>query len=86
MPSHEPAMRGYRDLRAWQHSMSLVTEIYRATRTFPKDEWYGLVGQLRRAAISIPSNSEVETKLEIAKNLRYLTDDASESLMKQRKT
>ncbi|HEX3818928.1 MAG TPA: four helix bundle protein [Candidatus Sulfotelmatobacter sp.] len=36
--------------------MSLVTDIYRFTRTFPKDEIYGLTSQLRRAAISIPSN------------------------------
>jgi four helix bundle protein len=56
MSSHNQAMRGYRDLRAWQHAMGLVTEIYRATRSFPKDEIYGLVSQLRRAAVSIPSN------------------------------
>jgi four helix bundle protein len=36
--------------------MELVREIYRVTRTFPKDEQYGLVSQLRRAAVSIPSN------------------------------
>jgi len=36
--------------------MELVTEIYRVTRTFPKDELYGLTSQLRRAAVSVPSN------------------------------
>jgi four helix bundle protein len=46
----------YRDLIAWQKAMELVTEIYRTTRTFPKEEVYGLISQLRRAAVSIPSN------------------------------
>lgn len=46
----------YRDLVAWQKAVDLVTEIYRMTRSFPKDEIYGLTSQLRRAAVSIPSN------------------------------
>src|SRR5438105_8462831 len=49
-------MQGHRDLVAWQRAMELVTEIYRATRSFPKDELYQLVSQLRRAAESVPSN------------------------------
>lgn len=50
------SMRGHRGLVAWQKAMELVTEIYRMTRDFPKDELYGLVSQLRRAAVSVPSN------------------------------
>ncbi|HEU5452325.1 MAG TPA: four helix bundle protein [Terriglobales bacterium] len=46
----------YRDLHAWQKSMCLVKEIYRLTRAFPKEELFGLVQQMRRAAISIASN------------------------------
>ena len=46
----------YRDLRVWQSAMKLVLEVYAATRSFPKDELYGLVCQMRRAAISVPSN------------------------------
>ena len=46
----------YNDLHAWQRGMDLVEDIYRATATFPKDELYGLTSQLRRAAVSIPSN------------------------------
>ncbi|HKT87885.1 MAG TPA: four helix bundle protein [Candidatus Sulfotelmatobacter sp.] len=46
----------YRDLIAWQKAMTLVTEIYRATTSFPHDELYGLRSQLRRAAVSVPSN------------------------------
>ena len=46
----------YRDLIAWNKAMELVTEIYRVTKKFPKDELFGLISQLRRAATSIPSN------------------------------
>jgi len=46
----------YKDLIAWRRAMDLVTEIYRVTRTFPREEMYGLTNQLRRAAVSVPSN------------------------------
>jgi four helix bundle protein len=50
-------MRGsFRDLKAWQKAIELVLDIYRSTRGFPKDEMYGLTAQLRRAAVSVPSN------------------------------
>jgi len=49
-------MKSYRDLIAWQKAMSLVTEIYKITHGFPKEEVYGLTSQLRRAAVSVPSN------------------------------
>jgi four helix bundle protein len=51
-------MRGqsYQDLVGWQKSMTLVGEIYRHTQHFPANEVYGLTSQLRRAAVSIPSN------------------------------
>jgi four helix bundle protein len=49
-------IRTYRDLIVWQKSMKLVTEIYKATKSFPSDELYSLTNQLRRSAISIPSN------------------------------
>jgi len=50
------ARRGHRDLIAWQKAMDLVTEIYGVTQVFPKEERYGLTSQLRRAAVSVPSN------------------------------
>lgn len=46
----------YRDLRVWQRAMDLVLDVYDETKCFPKDELYGLVSQMRRAAVSIPSN------------------------------
>ena len=46
----------YKDLIAWRKAMELVTEVYRVTRVFPRDELYGLTNQLRRAAVSVPSN------------------------------
>lgn len=46
----------YRDLIVWQKSIKLVTAVYSLTSTFPKEEIYGLSSQLKRAAISIPSN------------------------------
>ena len=49
-------MNTFRDLLIWQKSMNLVTEIYQLTNSFPKEEIYGLSSQIRRSAISIPSN------------------------------
>ncbi len=49
-------MQTYRDLKAWQKSLDLAQLIYSATETFPRREWYGLAAQMRRAAVSIPSN------------------------------
>jgi four helix bundle protein len=49
-------VKTYRDLIVWQKSMVLVMEIYRLTKAFPRDEMYGLTSQIRRAAVSIPSN------------------------------
>jgi len=46
----------FRDLRVWRQAMDLVVAVYGERRAFPKDETYGLTGQMRRAAVSIPSN------------------------------
>jgi four helix bundle protein len=47
---------GYKDLQVWQRSMSLVETIYRITAKFPHTEQWELLSQMRRAAISVPSN------------------------------
>jgi four helix bundle protein len=49
-------VRHYRELVAWQRAMDLVEMVYRITAQFPTSELYGLTNQLRRAAVSIPSN------------------------------
>jgi len=49
-------VRSYRDLRVWQAGIELVEAVYRVTQCFPKSEVYGLASQMRRAAVSVPSN------------------------------
>jgi four helix bundle protein len=49
-------VRSYKDLSVWQKAMRLVEECYRVTDTFPRNEEFGLKSQMRRAAVSIPSN------------------------------
>lgn len=50
------ALKSYRELKVWQKAMDLTVEIYRLVKLLPKSEIYGLSDQMRRAAISIPSN------------------------------
>ena len=88
-------VRSFRELLVWQRGMELTSAVYRLTREFPKEELFGLSTQLRRAAVSIPSNIaegqgrisrgefvqflgvargsnfEVQTQIELAKNLGY---------------
>lgn len=47
----------YQDLIVWQKGMDLADAVYRLTRSFPKEEVYGLTNQMRRAAVSVPSNA-----------------------------
>ncbi|XCF07187.1 four helix bundle protein [Tamlana crocina] len=49
-------MKSYRDLDVWKEARKLVTIIYEFTQEYPKEEIYGIVNQMRRCAISIPSN------------------------------
>ncbi len=50
------ALRSYRDLEVWRRSIDLVEAIYRASSAWPSDERFGLTSQIRRAAVSVPSN------------------------------
>jgi four helix bundle protein len=50
------SVRSYRDLEVWKKSIDWVEEIYRVSSAFPVDERFGLTSQLRRAAVSVPSN------------------------------
>ena len=61
----------YKDLLVWRRAMELVLEIYRCTKTFPREEAYGLVAQMRRAAVSIPSNIAEGKRRYTHKELTY---------------
>lgn len=97
-------MSTFRDLKIWQKSMKFVTKVYKKTEAFPDIEKYGLVSQIRRSSISIPSNIaegygrnskgdfsrflnismgslfEVQTQLQIARNLNYIDEAKGENL------
>jgi four helix bundle protein len=68
------AVRNYRDLILWQKAMDLVELVYRITMRFPQDELYGLRSQMRRAAVSVPSNiAEGEGRHSAGDFLRFLS-------------
>ena len=97
--------RAHRNLDVWKRSMELVEAIYQITSQFPQAEQYGLVSQMRRASISIPSNlaegaartgkkeflqfiniaqgsvSELDTQVELAKDLGFLEQKNYDELM-----
>jgi four helix bundle protein len=52
----EGKLRTHKDLLVWQKAVDLVLDVYKITQSFPKEEGYGLTSQIRRAAISVPSN------------------------------
>lgn len=49
-------MGTHKDLEVWKKSVDFIVDLYEETKTFPKEEIYGLISQMKRAAISIPSN------------------------------
>jgi len=66
--------QSFRDLLVWQKSMVLVEAIYRLTRSFPKDELYGLTSQMRRASVSLASNiAEGSGRLSGSEFLHFLS-------------
>ena len=99
------SLKSFRELTVWQKSVDLAERIYQETQSFPKEEIYGLVSQMRRAVISIPSNiaegqsrnstgefrqflgisrgslAELETQIEVAGRLKYLTPPQLEILL-----
>lgn len=100
-------IRDFRDLNVWQLGKELVIDIYQLTGNFPREEIYGLVAQVRRAAVSIPSNiaegfsrehnkdyrrflfialgscAEVETQIEIAHTLDYLSETEHHDMLEK---
>ncbi|HWR17552.1 MAG TPA: four helix bundle protein [Terriglobales bacterium] len=98
-------MGGHQNLSVWRKAMEFARDVYRATEKFPQRELYCLAKQLRRAAVSVPSNiaegygrnsrselhqfvgiargslAEVETQLELAQMLGYLSDAETKLLL-----
>ncbi|MDV3951476.1 four helix bundle protein [Elizabethkingia anophelis] len=92
-------IKSHKDLKVWQESMDLVTDIYELVKNFPAEEKYNLTSQIKRSSVSIPSNiaegagrksnlefiqflniasgslSELETQLEIAIRLKFITEN-----------
>jgi four helix bundle protein len=65
--------QGFRDLMVWQKAMQLTAAVYRLTQQFPREEQYGLTSQIRRAAVSIPSNiAEGQGRLNSAEFRQFL--------------
>jgi four helix bundle protein len=99
------AIQTFRDLLVWQKAMVLVTNVYSLAKRFPKDELFGLTSQMRRSAVSVPSNIaegygrrstqdyvrflqislgslyELQTQLEIAGNLGYVSHDETKDIL-----
>lgn len=73
-------MRSYKDLVAWQKSMDLVTAVYRASQGFPKEEIFGLMSQIRRSAVSVPSNIAEGHARTSKKEFQYFLSKARGSL------
>ena len=66
-------MKSHKDLDVWKRSIVLVTEIYRITKTFPDDEKYGMINQMRRSAVSVPSNiAEGSARNSRKENIQFL--------------
>lgn len=100
-------INNFRDLRVWQVGMDLVEKVYRLTQHFPPAEVYGLTSQMRRSAVSIPSNiaeehtrehskeylnhlsmaqasfAELQTQIEIATRLRYISNEQADEILEQ---
>ena len=72
----------YRDLIVWQKAIVMVTDVYRATQNFPRQETYGLTSQIRRSAVSVASNiAEGQGRLS-RREFRQFLGVARGSLMK----
>jgi four helix bundle protein len=73
-------MHNYHELKIWQEGRKLVKSVYSQTANFPKEEMYGLTSQIRRAAISIPSNIAEGTGRTSDKEFQRFLDFAISSL------
>jgi four helix bundle protein len=73
-------IKSFQDLNVWQESHRLTLEIYHITKTYPKEEIYGLISQIRRAASSVPANIAEGMGRNSTKELLYFIYNARGSL------
>lgn len=74
MGNQPDEIKSFRDLKVWTRGMDLVRAIYTLSRTFPREERFGLTSQLRRAAVSVPANiSEGHSRVHRGDYLRFLS-------------
>jgi four helix bundle protein len=100
-------IKNFKDLNIWKLGVEIVEDIYSLTKNFPKEELYGLCSQMRRCAVSMPSNiaegfarkhnkeykqflyialgscSELETQIEVASRLKYITNTEKENILEK---
>ncbi len=100
-------IRDFRDLNIWKKGIEIVKDVYGIVEKFPKQEFYGLVSQVQKSAISIPSNiaegfnrfhnkeykqflyialgscAELETQIEIASELKYISDEDKKDILEE---
>ncbi|HKR60058.1 MAG TPA: four helix bundle protein [Pyrinomonadaceae bacterium] len=74
-------IRSHRDLIVWQKAMTLVTKVYGLTKTFPRDEIYGLTSQTRKAAVSVPANIAEEQGRRLGGEFHQFLANSRGSLM-----
>jgi four helix bundle protein len=79
--SLKASIKSHRDLIVWQKAMELVVAVYRACKSYPKDETYGLISQTRRAAVSIPANIAEGQGRRLSKEFEQFLANARGSLL-----
>ncbi len=77
----ETTIKSHRDLIVWQKAMDLTVWIYHLTKSFPKEETYGLISQIRRAAVSIPANIAEGQGRRLSKEFQQFLANARGSLL-----
>ena len=76
------SIKTHEDLSVYKKSLYLVESVYKITLNYPSDEKFGLISQMRRSAVSVPSNissgslSELKTQVEISKRLGYISNSS----------
>ncbi len=79
--SQETVIKSHRDLIVWQKAMDLTVRVYHLTKSFPREETYGLTSQIRRASASIPANIAEGQGRRLSKEFQQFLANARGSLL-----